>query len=242
MVYRRYLLYTENLTYLPLPSFSPVTEDGDQKKDVVFLIDGSDGAISSFSALKAFVQRMVESLDVSPDRVRVAVAQYSNYVRPEFPLNAHPDKADVISAIQGLSIMRGSPLNTGRALDYVIKNVFTSSAGSRITEGVPQLLILLTTGKSRDDVREPSVALKASGTVPLGIGIGNADIKELQTISYVPRFALAVPDFNQLDTAQQLIYRVTRLSQEEIRTLDQVPEVPTSGPGEMRFLAIVSSE
>uniref|UniRef100_A0A674IRD5 Collagen type VI alpha 3 chain n=1 Tax=Terrapene triunguis TaxID=2587831 RepID=A0A674IRD5_9SAUR len=203
--------------------------DESEKKDVVFVIDGSDGARSGFPALRAFVQRVVESLDVSPDRVRVAVVQYSNIIQPEFLLNAYTDKADVISAIRGLSIMGGAPLNTGAALDYVLKNVFTSPTGSRIAEGVPQLLILLTSGKSRDDVRRPSVALKTGGMVPLGIGIGNADITELQTISYVPDFAVAIPDFNQLDTVQQVISdRVTRLTREQIEGL--VPEFELTTP------------
>uniref|UniRef100_A0A8C3HWC6 Collagen type VI alpha 3 chain n=1 Tax=Chrysemys picta bellii TaxID=8478 RepID=A0A8C3HWC6_CHRPI len=209
--------------------------DESEKKDVVFVIDGSDGARSGFPALRAFVQRVVESLDVSPDRVRVAVVQYSNTIQPEFLLNAYTDKADVISAIRGLSIMGGAPLNTGTALDYVLKNVFTSSTGSRIAEGVPQLLILLTSGKSRDDVRRPSVALKTGGMVPLGIGIGNADITELQTISYVPDFAVAIPDFNQLYTVQQVISeRVTQLTREQIEGLIPDFELTSPSPGEKK--------
>uniref|UniRef100_A0A452IRA3 Uncharacterized protein n=1 Tax=Gopherus agassizii TaxID=38772 RepID=A0A452IRA3_9SAUR len=205
--------------------------DESEKKDVVFLIDGSDGARSGFPALRSFVQTVVESLDVSPDRVHVAVLQYSNIVQPEFLLNRYSDKADVISAIQGLSSMGGAPLNTGAALDYVIKNVFTSPTGSRIVEGVPQLLILLTSGKSRDDVRRPSVTMKTGGMVPLGIGIGNADITELQTISYVPDFAVAVPDFNQLDTVQQVISeRVTQITREQIKQLVPVLELPSPAP------------
>uniref|UniRef100_A0A8C4Y0C9 Collagen type VI alpha 3 chain n=1 Tax=Gopherus evgoodei TaxID=1825980 RepID=A0A8C4Y0C9_9SAUR len=209
--------------------------DESEKKDVVFLIDGSDGARSGFPALRSFVQTVVESLDVSPDRVHVAVLQYSNIVQPEFLLNRYSDKADVISAIQGLSSMGGAPLNTGAALDYVIKNVFTSPTGSRIVEGVPQLLILLTSGKSRDDVRRPSVTMKTGGMVPLGIGIGNADIAELQTISYVPDFAVAVPDFNQLDTVQQVISeRVTQITREQIKQLVPVLELPSPAPGEKK--------
>ncbi|KAM9123899.1 collagen alpha-3(VI) chain isoform 1-T1 [Pangshura tecta] len=205
--------------------------DESEKKDVVFLIDGSDGARSGFPALRSFVQKMVESLDVSPDRVRVAVLQYSNVVEPEFLLNDYSDKADVISAIQGLSSMGGAPLNTGAALDYVIKNVFTSPTGSRIAEGVPQLLILLTSGKSRDDVRRPSVAMKTGGMVPLGIGIGNADITELQTISYIPDFAVAIPDFNQLDTVQQVISeKVTQITREKLEQLVPVLELPPPAP------------
>ncbi|XP_075790156.1 collagen alpha-3(VI) chain isoform X2 [Pelodiscus sinensis] len=209
----------------------PTTADEGEKKDVVFLIDGSDGARSGFPALKAFVQSVVESLDVSPDRVRVAVLQFSSVVQPAFLLNTYSDKADVIRAIQDLTIMGGSPLNMGTALDYVTNNVFVGSFGSRIAEDVPQLLILLTTGKSRDDVRRPATALKTGGMVPFGIGVGNADVTELQTISFTPEFVVAIPDFNQLDTVQQSISdRIIRLTREEIDRQPPYVEPPTLRP------------
>nr|XP_026649201.1 collagen alpha-3(VI) chain isoform X1 [Zonotrichia albicollis] len=205
-----------------------VVERG-EKKDVVFLIDGSDGVRRGFPLLKTFVQRVVESLDIGRDKVRVAVAQYSNTIQPEFLLDTHEDKADLISAIQQLKLMGGSPLNTGAALDYLIKNVFTVSSGSRIAEGVPQFLILLTADRSQDDVRRPSVVLKTSGTVPFGIGIGNADLTELQTISFLPDFAISVPDFSQLDSVQQVVSnRVIRLTKQEIQSL--APDLVFTSP------------
>ncbi|KAF1407296.1 Collagen alpha-3(VI) chain, partial [Spheniscus humboldti] len=208
--------------------FQPTVERG-EKKDVVFLIDGSDGVRRGFPLLKTFVQRVVESLDIGRDKVRVAVAQYSNVIQPEFLLDTHEDKADLISAIQELKVMGGSPLNTGAALDYLIKNVFTVSSGSRIAEGVPQFLILLTADRSQDDVRRPSVVLKTSGTVPFGIGIGNADLTELQTISFLPDFAISVPDFSQLDTVQQVVSnRVIRLTKKEIESL--APDLVFTSP------------
>ncbi|XP_075286761.1 collagen alpha-3(VI) chain [Opisthocomus hoazin] len=207
----------------------PAVVERGEKKDVVFLIDGSDGVRSGFPLLKTFVQRVVESLDIGRDKVRVAVAQYSNVIQPEFLLDTHEDKADLISAIQELKIMGGSPLNTGAALDYLIKNVFTVSSGSRIAEGVPQFLILLTADRSQDDVRRPSVVLKTSGTVPFGIGIGNADLTELQTISFLPDFAISVPDFSQLDTVQQVVSnRVIRLTKKEIESL--APDLVFTSP------------
>ncbi|XP_056351724.1 collagen alpha-3(VI) chain isoform X8 [Oenanthe melanoleuca] len=205
-----------------------VVERGD-KKDVVFLIDGSDGVRRGFPLLKTFVQRVVESLDVGRDKVRVAVAQYSNTIQPEFLLDTYEDKADLVSAIQQLKLMGGSPLNTGAALDYLIKNVFTVSSGSRIAEGVPQFLIVLTADRSQDDVRRPSVVLKTSGTVPFGIGIGNADLTELQTISFLPDFAISVPDFSQLDSVQQVVSnRVIRLTKQEIESL--APDLVFTSP------------
>ncbi|XP_068803889.1 collagen alpha-3(VI) chain [Struthio camelus] len=207
----------------------PTVVERSEKKDVVFLIDGSDGVRRGFPLLKTFVQRVIESLDIGRDKIRVAVAQYSNVIRPEFLLDAYEDKADLINAVQGLTVMGGSPLNTGAALDYLIKNVFTVSSGSRIAEGVPQFLILLTADRSQDDVRRPSVVLKTSGTVPFGIGIGNADLTELQTISFLPDFAISVPDFNQLDSVQQVVSnRVVRLTKKEIESL--APDLVFTSP------------
>ena len=105
------------------------------------------------------------------------------------------------------------------------------SAGSRIAEGVPQLLIVLTADRSGDDVRGPSVVLRRGGAVPIGIGIGNADITEMQTISFIPDFAVAIPTFRQLGTIQQVVSdRVTQLSREELSKL-QASVIPVTTPG-----------
>ncbi|XP_043318004.1 collagen alpha-3(VI) chain isoform X4 [Cervus canadensis] len=200
------------------------------EKDVVFLIDGSEGVRSGFPLLKEFVQRVVESLDVGPDRVRVAVVQYSDRTRPEFYLNSYMDQQSVVGAIRGLTLLGGPTPNTGAALEFVLRNILVGSAGSRIAEGVPQLLIVLTADRSGDDVRGPSVVLRRGGAVPIGIGIGNADITEMQTISFIPDFAVAIPTFRQLGTIQQVISeRVTQLSREELSKL-QASVVPMTTP------------
>ncbi|XP_054850273.1 collagen alpha-3(VI) chain [Eublepharis macularius] len=194
-----------------------------EKKDVVFLIDGSDGMRRSFPALITFVETVVRNLNVGPDDVRVAVAQYSNVPKVEFLLNAYSDKNAVISAVQRLSPMGGSPLNTGAALDYLLRSVFVRQGGSRVAEGVPQFLILVTADRSRDDVTRPAVALKGSGAVPFGIGIGNADITELRTISFIPEFAILVPDVRQLSNAQQFVsQKVVQLTKQEIESLQPI--------------------
>uniref|UniRef100_A0A8C2RR02 VWFA domain-containing protein n=2 Tax=Capra hircus TaxID=9925 RepID=A0A8C2RR02_CAPHI len=206
------------------------------EKDVVFLIDGSEGVRSGFPLLKEFVQRVVESLDVGPDRVRVAVVQYSDRTRPEFYLNSYMDQQSVVGAIRGLALLGGPAPNTGAALEFVLRNILVGSAGSRIEEGVPQLLIVLTADRSGDDVRGPSVVLRRGGAVPIGIGIGNADITEMQTISFIPDFAVAIPTFRQLGTIQQVISeRVTQLSREELSRL-QASVSPVTPPGKEPIL------
>uniref|UniRef100_A0A4X2M6E5 Collagen alpha-3(VI) chain n=1 Tax=Vombatus ursinus TaxID=29139 RepID=A0A4X2M6E5_VOMUR len=199
-----------------------------EKKDVVFLIDGSEAVRSGFSLLKEFVQRVVESLDVGPDRVRVAVVQFSERARPEFYLNSYSDQQAVVSAIRRLTLLGGLSLNTGSALDFVMRNMLVESAGSRITEGVPQFLIVLSASRSRDDVRGPSVVLKRSGAVPFGIRIGHDDDTEMRTISYIPDFAVVIPTFQQLGSVQQVISeKVTLLSRAE---LDKITPVLTLSP------------
>ncbi|XP_044801273.2 collagen alpha-3(VI) chain isoform X2 [Bubalus bubalis] len=210
------------------------------EKDVVFLIDGSEGVGSGFPLLKEFVQRVVGSLDVGPDRVRVAVVQYSDRTRPEFYLNSYMDQQSVLGAIRGLTLLGGPAPNTGAALEFVLRNILVGSAGSRIAEGVPQLLIVLTADRSGDDVRGPSVVLRRGGAVPIGIGIGNADITEMQTISFIPDFAVVVPTFRQLGTIQQVISdRVTQLSREELSRLQASVTpltTPVSGKRDVVFL------
>ncbi|KAG8559226.1 hypothetical protein GDO81_017268 [Engystomops pustulosus] len=194
--------------------------DEQEKKDVVFLIDGSDAAISGFSSLRTFVQRVVEYLNVGQDKVRIAVVQYSNTARPTFLLNAYSDKQDVIRAIQSMSPIGGAQLNMGAAIDYVTRNVFTQSAGSRRDEGVSQFLVMLATGRSRDDVRRPASSLKATGVVPYAIGAGTAERTELQSIAFTPDFVLYFPDVYQLENAYQAFsQRISTLTSSEISAI-----------------------
>ncbi|KAE8580583.1 hypothetical protein XENTR_v10024478 [Xenopus tropicalis] len=214
------------------------TSEEDKRKDVVFLIDGTDDARSRFPALRSFIQRVVQNLDVGQDKTRIAVAQYSDSARPNFQLNTHRDKQGVLDAIQRLTPIGGPSLNTGAALDFVTRNVFTKSAGSRSDEGVPQFLILLTTGKSRDDVGRPATSLKGQGVIPFAIGTNKADTTELQTISFVPDFTFSVSDASQLtDVYQNFANKVSQLSKGEVEILIQRgPSVTTGAKRDVVFL------
>ncbi|XP_033877227.3 collagen alpha-3(VI) chain-like isoform X3 [Acipenser ruthenus] len=192
-----------------------LTTTDSAQRDVVFLLDGSDDTRNGFPAIRDFVRRVVENLDVEENKDRVAVVQYSSDAAATFYLNTYSTKDDVLNTIRGLTHKGGRPLNTGAALQFVMDNVFTPSSGSRRLEGVPQVLILLTGGRSRDDVGTSATALKGHGVVPFGIGTRNADTRELQTISYNPSFALSVSDFSDLpNIQQQLVSSVTRVARE----------------------------
>ena len=203
---------------------SPV-ERKPQGRDVVFLLDGSDSTRSGFPAMRDFVQRVVETLSLDDNKDRVSVVQYSRDPAVQFYLNTYTTKGDVLDSVRGLRHKGGRPLNTGAALQYLRDNVFTASAGSRRLEGVPQVLILLSGGKSADSVDEPASALKQMGVLTFAIGTRGSDSRELQKISHSPSYALSVSDFTDLPSVQQQL----QSSVEDV-VIDVTPE-PTTVTG-----------
>lgn len=193
------------------------------KKDVVFLLDGSDGTRNGFPAMRDFVERVVEKLNVGPNKDRVSVVQYSRDAETHFYLNTYTTSQDILDTVRRLTHRGGRPLNTGAALQYVRDNVFTNSSGSRRLQGVPQMLILLNGGRSSDNVDTPASALKQQGIQVIGIGTRNSDSRELQKISYDPSYALSVSDFTDLPGVQEQLSSV--MSTVTVRTTPMTPTV-----------------
>ena len=191
-------------------------------KDVVFLLDGSDGTRSGFPAMRDFVQRVVETLSVDDNKDRVSVVQYSRDAQVQFYLNTYTTKGQILDSVRGLRHKGGRPLNTGAALQHLRDNIFTASAGSRRLEGVPQILVLLAGGKSFDSVDAPASALKQLGVLIFAIGTRGSDSRELQRISHDPSSALSVSEFTDLPSVQQQLQ-----SSVEAVVIDVTPESPT---------------
>uniref|UniRef100_A0A3B1K499 VWFA domain-containing protein n=1 Tax=Astyanax mexicanus TaxID=7994 RepID=A0A3B1K499_ASTMX len=171
--------------------------------DVVFLLDGSGDTRDGFPIMRQFVERMVDKFNIDENKDRVSVVQYSTQAQAHFLLNSYFSKRDVLKSLGNMQHRGGRPLNTGAALEYVKNHVFIASAGSRHFEGVPQILILVTGGRSQDDVRGPAAALKHEKIVPFSVGTQTADIIQLQAISYVPSHTFTVSQFDNLQSIEQ---------------------------------------
>nr|XP_033473502.1 collagen alpha-3(VI) chain-like isoform X4 [Epinephelus lanceolatus] len=200
------------------------------KKDIVFLLDGSDSTRTGFPAMRDFVERVVEKLNVGENKDRVSVVQYSRDAQVHFNLKRYTTREDIVDALRGLTHKGGRPLNTGAALQYVRDNVFTNSSGSRLLQGVPQMLILLNGGRSYDNVDTPASALKQQGIFVIGIGTRSSDSGELQKISYDPSYALSVSEFTDLPSVQEQLSSV--MSRVLTRATPMTPTVTaeTQGP------------
>ncbi|XP_051815102.1 collagen alpha-3(VI) chain [Acanthochromis polyacanthus] len=202
---------------------SPTVLVDTAKKDIVFLLDGSDGTRNGFPAMRDFVERVVEKLSVGENRDRVSVVQYSRDAEVQFYLNTYNKREDVVDSVRGLRHRGGRPLNTGAALQYVRDNVFTNSSGSRRLQGVPQMLVLLTGGRSADSVDAPASALKQQGVFVIGIGTRTSDSRELQKISHEPSYALSVSEFTDLPNVQEQLSSV--MSTVLVRATPMTPTV-----------------
>lgn len=185
------------------------------KRDIVFLLDGSDDSRNGFPAIREFVKRMAEELDFSEDIIRVAVILYSDNATVYFNLLTHRSKKAIIYAIRSLQHKGGRPRNTGAALEFVRDQVFTTSFGSRRLEGVLQILFLLTGGKSSDDISRAAMDLKQIGVQSFAIGMKNAEQNELQKIAFSSKFLFNLPVFGELLSIQP---ELAAFVQREIQT------------------------
>uniref|UniRef100_A0A3B4GGQ9 VWFA domain-containing protein n=1 Tax=Pundamilia nyererei TaxID=303518 RepID=A0A3B4GGQ9_9CICH len=172
----------------------PSVPTGGEKRDVVFLIDGTTAVRSEFPSIRDMIGRVVEKLDVGLDKVRVSVVQYSDDPKIEFLLNAHSTKNEVLQAVLRLRNKGGNNLNTGRALEFVARRVYQRSGGSRLEERVPQFLILVTAGKSTDDVSSSANELKKSLIAPLVEKQLIDSVKKISTDDITEIYTRAVTD------------------------------------------------
>lgn len=127
-------------------------------------------------------------------------------------------------------------MNAGKALDYVVKNYFIKSAGSRIEDGVPQHLVVILGDRSQDDVTRPARVITSTTIKPLGVGARNADRGQLQDITNDPDRVLVVQDFTGLRTLEKNVQLI----------LEELP-IPTTkspdpfGPGKTALHSVAFS-
>uniref|UniRef100_A0A8C5F2R0 VWFA domain-containing protein n=1 Tax=Gopherus evgoodei TaxID=1825980 RepID=A0A8C5F2R0_9SAUR len=168
--------------------------------DIVFLVDTSTSiGQENFQKVKNFLYTLVSSLNVSSDQIRVGLAQYSDETFTVFLLNQYSLKSDILEQIQNLPYRSGESY-TGTALDFVRTTYFTESAGSRVLENVPQVVILVTDGESNDEVKMPANKLKARSISVYVIGINVQDTTKLQEIANKPlnKFLFSIDSYDVL--------------------------------------------
>lgn len=166
--------------------------------DLVFLIDGSTSITNeSWNIMIMFLLNIVNNLRITPEFIRIGVAQFSDSYQTEFFLNKYKDVDGVKSAIRQISQIEGSTY-IGEALRKVVE-FFQESKGSRKQRRVPQNLVLITDGVSADEVKTAADDLRRSQINVFVIGIGDYSKQQLSYIAGSQDRLFEVKDFSYLD-------------------------------------------
>uniref|UniRef100_A0A8C6WUD5 Collagen type XIV alpha 1 chain n=1 Tax=Neogobius melanostomus TaxID=47308 RepID=A0A8C6WUD5_9GOBI len=186
--------------------------------DIIILVDGSwsIGRLN-FRLVRMFLENLVHAFDVQFDKTRIGLAQYSGDPRIEWHLNTFTTKEAVLDAVKNLPYKGGNTL-TGLALTYILENCFKPESGSRV--GVPKIGILITDGKSQDDVVPPAESLRDAGVELFAIGVKNADETELRSIASEPddTHVYNVADFNVMSS---IVAGLTKTVCEQVELQDK---------------------
>lgn len=193
---------------VPRPAFFAET-----KRDILFLVDGSANVVGQFPAIRDFLSKVIDELNVKPDGTRIAVAQYSDDVRVESRFDEHQSKPEILNLVKRMKIKTGKALNLGFALDFAQRHIFVRSAGSRIEDGVLQFLVLLVAGRSSDAVEGPARGLKQSSVVPFVLQAKNADPAELELVVLSQAFILAAESLPKIGELQPQIVNLLKTVQ-----------------------------
>ncbi|XP_040595556.1 collagen alpha-6(VI) chain isoform X2 [Mesocricetus auratus] len=177
-----------------------------EKVDLVFLMDGSNSIHpNDFQKMKEFLASVVQDFDVSLNRVRIGVAQFSDSYRSEFLLGAFTGEKAITTQIESIQQIFGYT-HIGEALRKV-RYYFQPDTGSRINAGTPQVLLVLTDGRSQDEVAQAAEELRHRGVDIYSVGIGDVDDQQLIQITGTAEKKLTVHNFDELKKVKKRIVR-----------------------------------
>ncbi|NXA11761.1 VWA2 protein, partial [Sapayoa aenigma] len=150
--------------------------------DVLFLLDGSYSiGKGSFERSKHFAGKLCDALDIHADRVRVGMIQFSSTPHLEFPLNSYLTKQEVKERIKR-TMFRGGSTDTGRALKYILRKGFPGGRNS----SVPEILIIISDGKSQGSTAIPAVQVKERYITVFAVGVKFPRWEELHVLASEP--------------------------------------------------------
>ncbi|XP_030672368.1 collagen alpha-4(VI) chain-like [Nomascus leucogenys] len=171
--------------------------------DVVFLVDTNINPQHARS-VRNFLHILVNSFNVSSETIHVGLAQYSDVPHSEFLLSTYHRKGDVLRHIRQFQFKPGGK-NMGLALKFILDHHFQEASGSRASQGVPQIAVVISSGPAEDHVHGPAEALRRAGILLYVVGVRDAVWAELMEIASSPQenFTSFLPNFSGLSNLAQ---------------------------------------
>ncbi|CAB3402805.1 unnamed protein product [Caenorhabditis bovis] len=205
-----------------------------QPTDLVFLIDGS-GSIGSYvfqTEVLRFLAEFTELFDIAPQKTRVSVVQYSDQIRHEFGLDNYSDRKLLQNAIHNIEYLTGLT-RTGAAIEHVANEAFSERRGARPVGEVSRVAIVITDGRSQDNVTRPADNARRQDIQLFAVGVTNHALDaELEEISGSKDRTFHVSGFEDLNTRlRSAIQRVACPNQGNEDTYNKGPCDPSNHNG-----------
>lgn len=176
-----------------------------KKADIVFLMDGSINlGQSNFNNVRDFIMNLIDLFYNERDNLRISLAQYATDVSDAFFLNTYSNRDNVIEAIGKIEYKGGRRIMTGDAIRHVQDVHFSKQRGSRKDEGTPQILMLVTGGRSQDDGKTAALGLKNKGVRIFAVGVGDIQ-DELENLASQSSTVARAQTFQELSELNEQI-------------------------------------
>nr|XP_009513387.1 PREDICTED: integrin alpha-2 [Phalacrocorax carbo] len=130
-----------------LRSFSPAVQKCSSVIDVVVVCDESN-SIYPWDAVRAFLKKFVQGLDIGINKTQVGLIQYANDPRVVFNLNTYQTKDEVVKAMNATFQKGGDLTNTFKAIDNARQYAFSPESGGR--PSATKVMVVVTDGESHD--------------------------------------------------------------------------------------------
>ncbi|KAL0178569.1 hypothetical protein M9458_027463, partial [Cirrhinus mrigala] len=170
----------ETWTDAPVPCMFDVVAD------IAFIVDQSSSIRSkNFQLVRDFLTNTIRGLDMSEENIKIAVVLYSDYPRADVHFNTFSSKTDILRYVSSMPYGRGKTY-TGAALKFAKNSVFTKARGSRRHQQVQQIAVVITDGKSMDNVAPAAAELRKSGVTVFAVGIKDTKEDDLREIASYP--------------------------------------------------------
>ncbi|XP_062410862.1 integrin alpha-2-like [Sardina pilchardus] len=181
----------------PLQTFSPahLSKSHCGPVDIMVVLDGSD-SIYPWPPVVAFLKKLIENVEIGPDKTQVSVMQYSVDTSFEFRFNSYGSKESMLAAVSNMPQKRGDQTNTFSAIQFASEYAFLPQYGGR--PGATKVMVVVSDGESNDKVMrdQAMAACEQQGITRFSIAVlgyynrNNIDpkvlITEMESIASIP--------------------------------------------------------
>lgn len=177
---------------------------------MVFIVDGSKTVgPQPFNFLKNFVKEITHAFIVSTQATRVGFVQISDSGYVNFNLDQYNEMQALDTAIDGVSLKAGNRRYIGQSVMTSYTAVFQVTGRRGL---VPRVAIVVTTGKSSDDVRSVGQTLRQQKVSVIVVSVGQTvKRKQGKQLATSPKHSFVLGDISKLPTlVQGVVDRVNR--------------------------------